>query len=94
MQKVNIDLEDLVEVTFNQDDDFLKIEKPLLESAFLQEKKTIYQSCHILHKRGKYYIVHFKELFALDGLPTSIDENDLGRRNTIANLLQSGDFLK
>ena len=89
MQKVNIDLEDLVEVTFNQDDDFLKIRETLTRIGVSSRKENkLYQSCHILHKRGKYYIVHFKELFALDGLPTSIDENDLGRRNTIANLLQ------
>ncbi len=52
-----------------------------------EKNKTLYQSCHILHKRGKYYIVHFKELFALDGKPSSLDDEDLARRNTIANLL-------
>ena len=94
MQKVNIDLEDLVEVTFNQDDDFLKIRETLTRIVSSRKENKLYQSCHILHKRGKYYIVHFKELFALDGLPTSIDENDLGRRNTIANLLQEWGLLK
>ena len=95
MQKVNIDLEDLVEVTFNQDDDFLKIRETLTRIGVSSRKENkLYQSCHILHKRGKYYIVHFKELFALDGLPTSIDENDLGRRNTIANLLQEWGLLQ
>ena len=63
--------------------------KETLQRIGISSKKnnTLYQSCHILHKRGKYYIVHFKELFALDGKSTDFDENDLGRRNTISNLL-------
>ena len=88
MQKVNIDLEDLVEVTFNQDDDFLKIRETLTRIGVASRKETqLYHSCHILHKKGKYYIVHFKELFALDGKPSNMTTNDAQRRNRIARLL-------
>ncbi|NBP55841.1 translation repressor protein [bacterium] len=84
-----INITDLVEVTLNQQDDFLKVRETLTRIGVASKKeKILYQSCHILHKQGKYYIVHFKELFALDGKPTDISENDLSRRNTIANLLQ------
>ena len=70
------------------EDDFLKVRETLTRIGVASRKeKKLYQSCHILHKKGKYYIVHFKELFALDGKSTDFDENDLGRRNTIANLL-------
>ena len=84
-----INITDLVEVTLNEQDDFLKVRETLTRIGVASKKdKTLYQSCHILHKQGRYYIVHFKELFALDGKPTDISDNDLSRRNAIANLLQ------
>lgn len=84
-----INITDLVEVTLNENDDFLKVRETLTRIGVASKKdQTLYQSCHILHKRGQYYIVHFKELFALDGKPTDITENDLSRRNAIAKLLQ------
>ena len=90
-----IDIEDLVEVTFEEDDDFLKIKETLTRMGVSSRKeKKLYQSCHILHKRGKYYIVHFKELFALDGLPSTISESDIARRNTIAVLLEEWGLLE
>jgi hypothetical protein len=83
-----ISIIDLVEVTLNQKDDFLKVRETLTRIGVASKKdRILYQSCHILHKQGKYYIVHFKELFALDGKPTDISENDLSRRNAIAKLL-------
>ena len=85
---IPVDLDNLLEIELNEEEDFLKIRETLTRIGVASRKdKTIYQSCHILHKRGKYYIVHFKELFALDGKKTNFNENDLGRRNTIANLL-------
>ena len=79
---------DMLEVTIKQPDDFLKVRETLTRIGVASRKdKTLFQSCHILHKQGKYYIVHFKELFALDGKDTNISENDIARRNTIANLL-------
>jgi hypothetical protein len=90
-----IGIEDLVEVTLNNDDDFLKIRETLTRIGVSSRKeKKLYQSCHILHKRGKYYIVHFKELFALDGLKTDISENDIGRRNAIVGLLEEWELLE
>jgi hypothetical protein len=84
-----INITDLVEVTLKEQDDFLKVRETLTRIGVASKKdQTLYQSCHILHKRGKYYIVHFKELFALDGKPTDISENDLSRRNAIVNLLE------
>ena len=84
-----IGIQDLVEVTLVEPDDFLKVRETLTRIGVASKKdKTLYQSCHILHKQGKYYIVHFKELFALDGKPTDLTENDLSRRNAIAKLLQ------
>jgi hypothetical protein len=84
-----INITDLVEVTLNEQDDFLKVRETLTRIGVASKKdQTLYQSCHILHKRGQYYIVHFKELFALDGKPTDITENDLSRRNAIVKLLQ------
>ena len=81
-------IENMVEVTLNNEDDFLKIRETLTRIGVASKKnKTIYQSCHILHKQGKYDIVHFKELFALDGKPSNFAEEDMGRRNTVANLL-------
>jgi hypothetical protein len=90
-----IDIKDLVEVTLNEQDDFLKVRETLTRIGVASKKdKTLYQSCHILHKRGQYYVVHFKELFALDGKPTDITENDLARRNAIVNLLEDWGLLK
>ena len=83
-----ISIIDLVEVTLNEKDDFLKVRETLTRIGVASKKdRILYQSCHILHKQGKYYIVHFKELFALDGKPTDISENDLSRRNAITKLL-------
>jgi hypothetical protein len=90
-----IEIKDLVQVTLNEDDDFLKVRETLTRIGVASKKdKTLYQSCHILHKRGSYYIVHFKELFALDGKPTDITENDLSRRNAIVNLLEDWGLIK
>ena len=87
-------LSSLVEIELNDDDDFLKIRETLTRIGIASKKdRTLYQSCHILHKRGKYYIVHFKELFALDGKPSNFDKNDVARRNTIANLLAEWELL-
>lgn len=81
-------LDSLVEVTLQHEDDFLKIRETLSRIGVASKKdKKLYQSCHILHKQGKYYIVHFKELFALDGKPSNFSDEDKGRRNTIANLM-------
>lgn len=81
-------VKDLVEITFPEKDDFLKIRETLSRIGVASRRsQELFQSCHILHKRGKYYIVHFKELFQLDGKPTNIDESDIGRRNTITMLL-------
>lgn len=77
-----------LEITLVQPDDFLKVRETLTRIGVASRKdKTLYQSCHILHKQGRYYIVHFKELFALDGKLADISENDLQRRNTVAKLL-------
>lgn len=81
-------VDSLLEVRLKKEDDFLKVRETLMRIGVASRKeKRLFQSCHILHKRGKYYIVHFKELFALDGKPTDFDDSDLGRRNTIAKLL-------
>jgi hypothetical protein len=86
---------DLVEVALAQKDDFLKVRETLTRIGVASKKdKILYQSCHILHKQGRYYIVHFKELFALDGKPTDISENDLSRRNAIVKLLQDWGLIK
>ena len=78
----------MLEVTLKEPDDFLKVRETLTRVGVASRKeRKLYQSCHILHKRGKYYIVHFKELFALDGKPTNITPNDVQRRNRIAKLL-------
>ena len=87
-------IEDMLEISFKENDDFLKIRETLTRIGVASRKdKTLYQSCHILHKRGNYYLVHFKELFALDGKESSITENDLARRNAIARLLEEWDLL-
>ena len=86
---MTISVETLVEVLLPSEDDFLKVRETLTRIGVASRKeKKLYQSCHILHKRGKYYIVHFKELFGLDGKPTDFDDNDVARRNTIVNLLE------
>ena len=90
-----VDLSKFVEVSLNEQDDFLKVRETLTRIGVSSRKeKVLYQSCHILHKQGKYYIVHFKELFALDGKPSNISENDIQRRNAIANLLEEWDLIK
>lgn len=81
-------LDSLVEVRLVDEDDFLKVRETLTRIGVASRKeKVLYQSCHILHKQGRYYIVHFKELFALDGKPTNFSDDDVARRNTIANLM-------
>ena len=90
-----VDLSKFVEVTLEHEDDFLKVRETLTRIGVSSRKeKVLYQSCHILHKQGKYYIVHFKELFALDGKPSNISENDIQRRNAIANLLEEWGLVK
>jgi hypothetical protein len=84
-----VDLKQFVEVTLNEQDDFLKVRETLTRIGVSSRKeKVLYQSCHILHKQGQYYITHFKELFLLDGKPSNISENDIQRRNAIAKLLE------
>ena len=86
--------ESMLEITLAQPDDFLKVRETLSRVGVASRKdKILYQSCHILHKQGKYYIVHFKELFALDGKDSTITQNDIERRNTIAGLLQDWSLL-
>ena len=85
----------MLEGTLNEADDFLKVRETLSRIGVASRKeRKLYQSCHILHKQGRYFIVHFKELFALDGKPTNISINDLERRNTIAGLLEDWDLIK
>lgn len=87
-------INNMLEVTIKEPDDFLKVRETLSRIGVASRKeKKLFQSCHILHKQGKYYIVHFKELFALDGKETNINENDISRRNTIAGLLQDWDLV-
>ena len=88
MEEVSWKQGDMLEITLKQPDDFLKVRETLSRIGVASRKeKKLYQSCHILHKQGKYFIVHFKELFALDGKNTNLSENDIARRNTIVNLL-------
>ena len=88
MESINWTQEQMLEVTLKEPDDFLKVRETLSRIGVASRKeKTLYQSCHILHKQGRYFIVHFKELFALDGKDTNLSENDIARRNTITNLL-------
>ena len=100
---MNFDINDLIEVEIGGDDDFLKIRETLTRIGIASkkqqvvddvEKMTLYQSCHILHKRQRYFIVHFKELFALDGKPFNMTEDDVARRNTIARLLSEWGLVK
>ena len=89
MENVSFNKDNMLEVTLKEPDDFLKVRETLSRIGVASRKeKKLYQSCHILHKQGKYYIVHFKELFALDGKETNLTENDIGRRNRIASLLK------
>ena len=88
MDEVNWKQEHMLEVLLKEPDDFLKVRETLSRIGVASRKeRKLYQSCHILHKQGRYYIVHFKELFALDGKRTNLSENDIARRNTITNLL-------
>ena len=88
-------VDSLVEVSLLEQEDFLKIKETLTRIGVASKKdNTLYQSCHILHKQGKYYIVHFKELFMLDGKPSHFSEDDMSRRNTIATLLEQWGLLK
>jgi hypothetical protein len=85
----------LVEIELPDSEAFLKVKETLTRIGVASRKdNTLYQSCHILHKQGKYYITHFKELFALDGKPTDFSENDVSRRNTIANLLDEWGLIR
>ena len=95
-RKMNIgSVDSMVEVTLQNDEDFLKVKETLTRIGVASRKnRSLYQSCHILHKQQKYYIVHFKELFALDGKPTNFDKEDLARRNTIVNLLEEWGLVK
>ena len=89
MESVSFTKKQMLEVTLKEPDDFLKVRETLSRIGVASRKeKKLYQSCHILHKQGKFYIVHFKELFALDGKETNISENDIGRRNRISSLLK------
>ena len=84
----------MLEVTFNEPDDFLKIRETLTRIGVASRKDNkLYQSCHILHKQGRYFIVHFKELFLLDGKKSNLEENDVARRNTIATLMSDWGLL-
>ena len=88
-------IDTLVEVELLHDENFLKIKETLTRIGIASRKdKKIYQSCHILHKQGKYYIVHFKELFMLDGKINNFDDEDKARRNTIVNLLEEWNLIK
>ena len=89
MESINWTQEQMLEVTLREPDDFLKIRETLSRIGVASRKeRKLYQSCHILHKQGRYFIVHFKELFALDGKQTNLSENDIARRNTISKLLK------
>ena len=88
MENINWSQDQMLEVILKEPDDFLKIRETLSRIGVASRKeRKLYQSCHILHKQGRYYIVHFKELFALDGKNTNLSENDIARRNRIATLL-------
>ena len=88
MENINWSQDQMLEVILKEPDDFLKIRETLSRIGVASRKeKKLYQSCHILHKQGRYFIVHFKELFALDGKNTNLSENDIARRNRIAALL-------
>tara|TARA_R110000744_G_scaffold194830_1_gene313775 strand:+ start:263 stop:667 length:405 start_codon:yes stop_codon:yes gene_type:complete len=89
MEEIKWTPEHMLEIGLKEPDDFLKVRETLSRIGVASRKeRKLYQSCHILHKQGRYFIVHFKELFALDGKSTNLSENDIARRNTIANLLK------
>ena len=89
MESINWTQEQMLEVSLKEPDDFLKVRETLSRIGVASRKeRKLYQSCHILHKQGRYYITHFKELFALDGKVVNLSENDIARRNTITNLLK------
>jgi hypothetical protein len=91
---MNTSVESMVEIKLRSAEDFLKIRETLTRIGVASRRdKVLFQSCHILHKQGRYYIVHFKELFALDGKPTNFSDEDKARRNTIANLLAEWDLI-
>lgn len=91
---MNSSVENMVEVKLRSTEDFLKIRETLTRIGVASRRdKVLFQSCHILHKQGRYYIVHFKELFALDGKPTNFSDEDKGRRNTITNLLAEWELI-
>ena len=93
-QEIQWSPESMLEVTIKQPDDFLKVRETLTRIGVASRKdKKLFQSCHILHKQGKYFIVHFKELFALDGKKATLTQNDIQRRNTIAVLLQDWNLI-
>ena len=95
MENVEWDHGLMLEVKLNEPDDFLKVRETLSRIGVASRKeRKLYQSCHILHKQGRYFIVHFKELFALDGKPTNLTQNDVERRNTIAGLLQDWELVE
>lgn len=95
MEDFNWTQEQMLEIGLKEPDDFLKVRETLSRIGVASRKeKKLYQSCHILHKQGRYYIVHFKELFALDGKNTNLSTNDIARRNTIAELLQDWGLVK
>ena len=92
---MNIIVDNMIEVLLESPDDFLKIRETLTRIGVASKKdKKIFQSCHILHKQNRYFIVHFKELFSLDGKPTNFSEDDVARRNTICNLLAEWNLYK
>jgi len=95
MDSINWSQEDMLEVRLREPDDFLKIRETLSRIGVASRKeRKLYQSCHILHKQGRYYIVHFKELFALDGKETNLADNDIARRNTITKLLKDWELVE
>ena len=95
MEEVEWDPGLMLEIKLGEPDDFLKIRETLSRIGVASRKeRKLYQSCHILHKQGRYYIVHFKELFALDGKPTNLSQNDVERRNTIAGLLEDWNLVE
>lgn len=90
-----VDLNNFVEISLVEQDDFLKVKETLTRIGISSRSdKILYQSCHILHKQGRYYITHFKELFALDGKPSNLTLNDIQRRNAIAMLLEEWGLIK
>ena len=92
---MSVEIDSLVEIKLKHPDDFLKVKETLTRIGVASKKdKILYQSCHILHKQARYYIVHFKELFMLDGKPSNFSDNDAARRNTIVNLLAEWDLVQ